>query len=88
MDETHLAPALRYGGALLVERARDWRWSSTRAHFIGKDDSIMVRIPSNVLPGFADLLDDGVDTDTFARLRVAEDVGRGGTLRGSRPFMG
>src|ERR1700722_13278837 len=41
MDEPHLAAALRYVTlnpvrARLVERARDWRWSSTRAHLTGK----------------------------------------------------
>ena len=45
MDEQHLAAALRYVAlnpvrARLVERAQDWRWSSTRAHLRGKDDGI------------------------------------------------
>ena len=40
MDEEHLAAALRYVSlnpvrARLVERAQDWRWSSTRAHLRG-----------------------------------------------------
>jgi putative transposase len=37
MDEDHLLAALAYVAlnpvrARLVERARDWRWSSTHAH--------------------------------------------------------
>jgi len=51
MDEDHLAAAMRYVSlnpvrARLVARARDWRWSSTRAHLTGKDDGITARAPA------------------------------------------
>jgi putative transposase len=50
MDEAHLAAALRYVclnpvRARLVERARDWRWSSVRAHVSGRDDGITAIAP-------------------------------------------
>ncbi|UGY13539.1 transposase [Bradyrhizobium septentrionale] len=50
MDEPHLAAALRYVAlnpvrARLVQRAQDWRWSSTRAHVRGKDDGSPGALP-------------------------------------------
>src|SRR5229473_5063902 len=50
MDEEHLVAALRYVSlnpvrARLVERAQDWRWSSTRAHLAGRDDGLTARAP-------------------------------------------
>jgi putative transposase len=82
MDEAHLAAALRYVSlnpvrARLVERARDWRWSSTRAHLGGKDDGVTARAPvKERFPDFAGLLADASDADAFARLRAAESIGR------------
>src|SRR5208282_756967 len=82
MDEEHLAAALRYVSlnpvrARLVERARDWRWSSTRAHLTGKDDGITARAPINErFPDFADLLASAPEADLFPRLRAAESIGR------------
>ena len=63
MDEEHLAAALRYVSlnpvrARLVERAQDWRWSSTRAHLRGKDDGLTALAPiRDRFPRFGDLLD-------------------------------
>jgi len=82
MDEAHLAAALAYVSlnpvrARLVERARDWRWSSTRAHLTGKDDGLTARAPiSERFPDFADVIVSGAEADAFARLRAAESVGR------------
>jgi putative transposase len=82
MDEEHLAAALRYVSlnpvrARLVERAADWRWSSTRAHLRGKDDGITALAPiADRFPRFADLLDDEPEADLFDRLRAAESIGR------------
>ena len=82
MDEAHLAAALRYVSlnpvrARLVKRARDWRWSSTRAHLTGKDDGITARAPvKERFPDFADLLAEAPAPDEFARLRAAESIGR------------
>lgn len=82
MDEEHLAAALRYVSlnpvrARLVERAQDWRWSSTRAHLRGKDDGVTALAPIRErFPRFADFLDEEPDAEMFARLRAAESIGR------------
>ena len=82
MDEEHLAAALRYVSlnpvrARLVERARDWRWSSARAHLSGRSDGITALAPIRArFPRFADLLDDEPEADLFGRLRAAESIGR------------
>jgi putative transposase len=76
MDEEHLATALRYVSlnpvrARLVERAQDWRWSSTRAHLRGRDDGLTALAPVE------DLLASGEqEADLFDRLRAAESIGR------------
>ncbi|MEA2917326.1 MAG: REP-associated tyrosine transposase [Bradyrhizobium sp.] len=82
MDEEHLAAALRYVSlnpvrARLVERAQDWRWSSTRAHLRGKEDGITALDPiRDRFPHFADLLASDPEAELFARLRAAESIGR------------
>jgi putative transposase len=82
MDEEHLAAALRYVSlnpvrARLVQRAQDWRWSSTRAHLRGKDDGVTALKPVHErFPRFADLLASEPEADLFARLRAAESIGR------------
>ena len=82
MDEEHLSAALRYVSlnpvrARLVERAQDWRWSSTRAHLRNKDDGVTALKPvHDRFPRFADLLASEPETDLFARLRAAESIGR------------
>jgi len=82
MDEAHLAAALRYVSlnpvrARLVERAQDWRWSSTRAHLRGNDDGVTALAPiRDRFPYFADLLASEPEADQFACLRAAESVGR------------
>jgi putative transposase len=82
MDEEHLAAALRYVSlnpvrARLVERAQDWRWSSTRAHLRGKDDGLTALPPiRDRFPRFADLLAGEPEAELFARLRAAESIGR------------
>jgi putative transposase len=82
MDEEHLMAALRYVSlnpvrARLVERAQDWRWSSTSAHLRGKDDGLTALAPiSDRVPRFADLLASEPEHDLFGHLRAAESVGR------------
>jgi putative transposase len=82
MDEEHLAAALRYGAlnpvrARLVERAQDWRWSSTRAHLRGRQDGLTALAPiRDRFPRFADLLAGEPEAEQFARLRAAESIGR------------
>jgi hypothetical protein len=82
MDEEHLAAALRYVSlnpvrARLVERAQDWRWSSTSAHLRGRDDGLTALAPTkNRFPRFVDLLASEPEADLFGRLRAAESIGR------------
>ena len=83
MDEGHLHHALRYVSlnpvrAGLVTRARDWRWSSVRAHLAGKDDALVSVAPALERVGdfrkfLAEEFDDAAD---FAALRKAESIGR------------
>ncbi|MEP6836539.1 MAG: transposase [Bradyrhizobium sp.] len=82
MDEAHLAAALRYVSlnpvrARLVSRARDWRWSSARAHLAGRDDGVTALAPvQERIPDFAHFLSEESDADMIERLRGAESVGR------------
>jgi len=82
MDEQYLAAAVRYVSlnpvrARLVERAQDWRWSSTRAHLRGKDDGLTALAPvRDRFPDFADLLACEPEADLFDSLREAESIGR------------
>src|SRR3989454_1032246 len=67
MDEEHLAAALRYVSlnpvrARLVDRARDWRWSSVRAHLGGRDDGVTALAPvCERYPDFANFLSEETD---------------------------
>ena len=86
MDEAHLAAALRYVSlnpvrARLVERARDWRWSSTRAHLSGKSDGITTLAPiRDRFPRFADLIDDEPEADcSIVCARPRASAGRSAT---------
>jgi len=50
MDEDHLLAAARYVAlnpvrARLASRAQDWRWSSVRAHLVGRDDGLAIVAP-------------------------------------------
>ncbi|HEX7848861.1 MAG TPA: transposase [Sphingomonas sp.] len=83
MDEAHLVSALRYVAlnpvrARLVERAEDWRWSSTRAHLAGESDGYVDIVPALVRVGnFSAFLGEAFDEAmTYAALRKAESVGR------------
>jgi putative transposase len=68
MDEDHLLAAIRHVSlnpvrARLVERARDWLWSSVRAHLAGGDDGVVTVAPVLERVGlFADEpFDEGAD---------------------------
>lgn len=83
MDEPHLVSALRYVAlnpvrARLVERAEDWRWSSTAAHIAGEDSDFVTVAPALERVGdFAAFLGEPFDEAlTYAALRKAESVGR------------
>lgn len=82
MDEEHLAAAARYVAlnpvrARLVERARDWRWSSVRAHLAGEDDEMVEVAPLLERYGdFAAFLGGDEDQQASRALRAAEISGR------------
>ena len=82
MDEEHLANAVRYVSlnpvrARLVDRARDWRWSSVEAHLSGKDDDLVRVAPVLERYGdFAAFLDEPADQAAWRRLRMSETSGR------------
>lgn len=83
MDEAHLVCALRYVAlnpvrARLVERAEDWRWSSTRALIAKADDHVVKVAPALERTGdFAAFLGEVFDEAlAYAALRKAESVGR------------
>ncbi|WP_397405198.1 transposase [Phenylobacterium sp.] len=83
MDEGHLLSALRYVAlnpvrARLVERAGDWRWSSTPALLAGRDDAVVRVAPALERVGeFAAFLDEDFDeAAAYGPLRKAELIGR------------
>jgi putative transposase len=60
-----------------VERAQDWKWSSTRAHLRGKDDGLTARQPvRDIVADFAGFLSSAPEQDLFDSLRAAESIGR------------
>ncbi len=70
MDEVHLLNAVRYVSlkpvrARLVNRARSWAWSSTRAHLAGVDDGVVKVAPVlERIDNFAEFLREPFDEDT------------------------
>lgn len=83
MDEAHFVTALRYIAlnpvrARLVERAEDWRWSSTRA-FVARTDDHVVKVGPGLhrVGDFAAFMGEEFDEAmSYAALRKAESVGR------------
>ncbi len=81
MDEAHLMAAVRYVGrnpvrARFVAQARDWPWSSVRAHLAGLDDELAIVAP--VLKRtdcFAAMMAEDGD-DGYEALRRSEGTGR------------
>ena len=82
MDEGHLLAAVRYVSlnpvrARLVARARDWPWSSARAHLSSQDDALVrVRPVLDRVERFADLIATEVEDPAFTAIRAAETTGR------------
>lgn len=83
MDEAHLAAAVPYVvlnpvRARLVDRAKDWRWSSVHAHLKPvKGDGITDTAPiAERFPDFARVIRAGEDDALSMSLRRAETVGR------------
>jgi len=63
--------------ARLAKRARNWAWSSTRAHLAGGDDEVVKVAPVLDRVGdFSELLTEPFDEDTaYGALRRAETIG-------------
>ena len=83
MDEAHLMAAIPYVAlnpvrARLVERARQWKWSSVHAHLQPqKGDGLTDTAPVlDRVADFAAMLRGGEDEALSAALRRAETVGR------------
>jgi putative transposase len=83
MDEPHLIAAARYVAlnpvrAGLVKRARDWPWSSVRAHLSGRDDGLVTAAPllERLAGRFADLIAIEPAPEEYAAIRSAETIGR------------
>lgn len=82
MDETHLLAAARYVElnpvrAGLVRRARDWRWSSARAHLDGRDDGLAAAQPLlDLVPDWRGFLKAGLREEEREVIRAAERTGR------------
>lgn len=82
MDEAHLLACARYVElnpvrAKLVARAREWRWSSARAHLAGVDDGLVRVAPlCTRVPDWAAFLRQGVSEADYRALRAGERTGR------------
>jgi putative transposase len=82
MDETYLLACARYVElnpvrARLVARARDWRWSSARAHLAGRDDELVTVAPLLERAGdWKAFLSEGLDAASFRAIRASEKTGR------------
>jgi putative transposase len=82
MDEGHLLAAARYVElnpvrAGLARRARDWRWSSARAHLAGRDDALVQVAPLLELVGdWRAFLAGGLEDEALEALRRHTRTGR------------
>jgi putative transposase len=82
MDEPHLLAAARYGElnpvrAGMTRRARDWRWSSARAHLAGTDDELVTVAPLlELVPDWPAFLRQGLDDKDRDAIRKGERTGR------------
>jgi putative transposase len=82
MDETYLLAAARYVElnpvrAKLARRARDWRWSSARAHLAGRDDDLVqVKPLLDLAPDWPAFLRQGLSDDERDAIRAGERTGR------------
>jgi len=80
--EPHLLACARYVElnpvrARLVHRARDWRWSSARAHLAGEDDSLAITRPLlRRVADWGDFLRGGLSEAEHEAIRAGERTGR------------
>ncbi|MBI3711088.1 MAG: transposase [Proteobacteria bacterium] len=82
MDGAYLLACARYVElnpvrAKLARRARDWRWSSWRAHLAGADDGLVrVRPLLALAPDWAGFLAEGLGSADREAIRAGERTGR------------
>ena len=82
MDEDYLLACARYVElnpvrAKLVARARDWRWSSARAHLAGRDDRLVATAPLLDRVGdWKSFLGEGLEPSAGDAIRASERTGR------------
>ncbi len=82
MDEAYLLTCARYVElnpvrARLARRARDWRWSSARAHLAGEDDELVrVRPLLALAPDWREFLAAGLGAADHEAIRAGERTGR------------
>ncbi len=82
MDETYALVCARYVElnpvrARLARRARDWRWSSARAHLTGADDGLVqVRPLLALAPDWSGFLTADLDDEYRDAIRAGERTGR------------
>jgi len=90
MDEAYLLTCARYielnpVRAKLAKRARDWKWSSARAHLAGKSDGLADVKPLLALaPDWAEFLAAGLEKEQLEAIRKGERTGR---PLGGAPFL-
>lgn len=91
MDEPYLLAGARHVElnpvrAGLVRRARDWKWSSARAHLAGRDDGLVAAGPLlDMVPDWPRLLRQGLGEAEGEAIRAGERTGR---PLGSEAFVG
>jgi putative transposase len=82
MDERYLLAAARYielnpVRAGLARRARDWRWSSARAHLDRRDDGLVAAQPLlDLVSDWRGFLKSGLREEEREAIRAAERTGR------------
>ena len=81
MDDAHVLAAARYVElnpvrAGLAARARDWRWSSARAHLTGQDDGLTTGPLADRVGDWAQFLDGGLSEAEHLAIRSGERTGR------------
>lgn len=82
MDDGHLMRCARYVEqnpvrARLVERARDWRWSSARAHLKGADDGLVrVKPLLKHVDDWSAYLGERLTAEELEPIRAGERTGR------------
>ncbi len=82
MDDDYLHACARYielnpVRAGLAARARDWRWSSARAHLNGKDDGLVMAAPLlKRVTSWKAFLGEGLSEEARDAIRASERTGR------------